>query len=310
MKIITLTLNPAFDMHCYTESFEPYHENLAEITSLDAGGKGVNISRALLSCGTESQALVVLGDENKDSFERALKDDGIDCIPIVTKGRIRENITLHTSGAPETRISFKGFEADSTLLKTVEDILLDAVDSDTVVTFTGSLPKGMEVKESREMLIKLKERGAKIVIDSRSFKLDDIICVRPWLIKPNEEEIALYSSLSVTDLESAADAALKLRESCAENVMISLGGAGAVLACEDGIFSANAPKIDVLSTIGAGDSSIAGFIAAAKEGLSYPEMLRNAISCGSAACMTEGTKPPRAEDVSELFKKVNVKKLR
>ena len=308
MKIITLTLNPAFDMHCFAKNFEPFHENLAEVTALEAGGKGVNVSRALTFLGVENKALVVLGKENGDSFRRALIDDGIDCICIEVDGRIRENITLHTDNNPETRISFRGFSADSSLLRRVCDTLDGEIDADTVVTFTGSLPAGVSVAEAREMLVEMKAKGAKIVIDSRSFKLDDIKAVRPWLIKPNEEEIALYSNLKVTDLESAATAAAELRKSASENVMISLGGAGAVLACEDGIFSANAPEIEVLSTIGAGDSSIAGFIAAAKSGLSYSDMLRNAIAFGSAACMTEGTRPPEKDGVAKLLEKVVVKK--
>lgn len=304
MKIITLTLNPAFDMHCFAKDFKPFCENLADVTALEAGGKGVNISRALTSLGVENKALVVLGKENGDAFRRALLDDGIDCVCVEVEGRIRENITLHTSNAPETRISFRGFSADSSLLHRVCDVLGDEIDSDTVLTFTGSLPAGVSVSEAREMLCEMKAKGARIVIDSRSFKLDDIKAVRPWLIKPNEEEIALYSDLAVTDLESAATAAEELRKSCAENVMISLGGAGAVLACEDGIFSASAPKIDVLSTIGAGDSSIAGFIAAAKEKLPYYEMLRHAVAYGSSACMSSGTRPPEKSNVAKLLEKV------
>lgn len=309
MKIITLTLNPAFDMHCFCESFSPYHENLASITALEAGGKGVNISRALTSLGVENTALVVLGDENADSFVKALRDDGINSICIEAEGRIRENITLHTSGSPETRISFRGFKADSSLLSQVEEKLDALVDSDTVLTFTGSMPEGISVSDAKKMLMKMKAKGARIVIDSKSFTFDDLRDVCPWLIKPNEEEISAYSSLSVNDLEDAARAADELRGICSENVMISLGGAGAVLSTSEGIFISSAPRIEVRSTIGAGDSSIAGFIAAASEGCAYPEMLRRAICYGSAACMSEGTRPPKKEDVDNLIKTVEVKKI-
>ena len=306
MKIITLTLNPAFDMHCFAKDFKPFCENLADVTALDAGGKGVNISRALTSLGVENKALVVLGKDNGDAFRRALKEDKIEGIFIETDGRIRENITLHTNDAPETRISFRGFRADASLLCRVREALDKEVDSDTVLTFTGSLPAGIGADEARELLCEMKAKGARIVIDSRSFTLDDIKAVRPWLIKPNEEEIALYSALEVCDLKSAARAADELRADCADNVMISLGGAGAVLACEDRIFSANAPKIEVLSTIGAGDSSIAGFIAAAREGVPYSDMLARAVAYGSAACTTEGTRPPEKETVKTLLEKVKV----
>ena len=309
MKIITLTLNPAFDMHCFTKSFAPYHENLADVTALEAGGKGVNISRALTVHGVDNLALVVLGDENGDSFRRALTADGIKTLAIELKGRIRENITLHTENAPETRISFRGFSADASLFSRVTEALDGMIDADTVVTFTGSLPSGVGVAEAKAMLSAMKAKGAKIVIDSRSFGLSDISDVHPWLIKPNEEEIAFYSDLPVTDLASAAEAAKALRAVVAENVMISLGGKGATLASADGVYAANAPKIEVLSTIGAGDSSIAGFIAAASEGLPYAEMLRRAVSYGSAACMTEGTRPPEKSSTEALRAAIEIKEI-
>lgn len=307
MKIITLTLNPAFDLHCRMDSFKPGHENLADITALEAGGKGVNISRALVTAGVENLALVVLGEENGDAFRRALTADGMAHLAISVPGRIRENITLHSSDAPETRISFRGFGADADLLAAVENALSAEVDGDTVLTFTGSLPRGIDAGMAVEFLCRMKVRGARIVIDSRSFTLSDIAAVRPWLIKPNEEEIAMYTDAAVTDLDSAVCVAADLRRVCADNVMISLGGAGAVLAAEDGAcYAAGAPRIEVRSTIGAGDSSIAGFIAAAGEGRSHADRLARAVCFGSAACMTEGTRPPVLSDIEMLAAQVSV----
>ena len=89
MNIITITLNPAFDVHCFAEHFNPFHENLARITDKSAGGKGVNSSRALTANGVENTALVVLGDENADDFRRCLSEYGMNVKEIVVKGRIR-----------------------------------------------------------------------------------------------------------------------------------------------------------------------------------------------------------------------------
>ena len=108
MNIITVTLNPAFDMHCYTEDFQPFHENLAKITACEAGGKGINISRALTVNGVDNVALAVVGEENEEAFIKSLRADKMDVRSIRWSGRIRENITLHTNNAPETRISFSG----------------------------------------------------------------------------------------------------------------------------------------------------------------------------------------------------------
>lgn len=304
MKIITLTLNPAIDMHCYAENFEPFHENLAKITSTDAGGKGVNISRALTLNGVDNLALVVLGEENGKSFADSLKADGMELAEIYVDGRIRENITLHTNNNPETRISFAGFVATDEIIDKVEEMLCD-VDENTIITLTGSNPKGMTIERVMKMVENFQVKGAKVVIDSRSFSKENLFASKPWLIKPNEEEIGMYTDIEVTDFASAAKAAKQIREQGIENVIIS-SSKGAVLACAEGTFVAYAPKIKVVSTIGAGDSSIAGFIAAAKQGKGYAEMLKNAVAFGSAACMTEGTRPPLASDVAACLSEASV----
>ena len=306
MNIVTLTLNPAFDIHCYAQDFKPFHENLARIIHNDAGGKGVNISRALTVNGVDNTALVVLGDENGDSFRRALDADKIIFNEITVAGRIRENITLHTNDAPETRISFAGFEADDGLIDRVRTELDRLLKRGDILTFTGRNPEGVGMDSVKDMLSHLRSRGVRIVLDSRSFSKQDMIDVRPWLIKPNEEEIGAYSDLEVRDFDGARAAAEELRAQGIENVMISLGSKGAMLCCETGCYVAHAPSVTALSTIGAGDSSIGGFCAAAKAGLSHPDMLRYAVAYGSAACMTEGTQPPRAEDVCRLLEEIVV----
>lgn len=306
MNIVTLTLNPAFDVHCYAQDFQPFHENLASIIANDAGGKGVNISRALTSCGVDNTALVVLGEENGDSFRRALTADSIPFREIAVAGRIRENITLHTNNAPETRISFAGFNANDGLIDRVQAELDQLLEQGDILTFTGRNPEGVSMECVKGMLNHLRDRGVRIVLDSRSFGKEDMIDVRPWLIKPNEEEIEVYSGIEVRNFDDAKTVAESLRAQGIENVMISLGAKGAMLCCEDGCYVAHAPRLDAVSTIGAGDSSIGGFCAAAKMGLAYSDMLRYAVAYGSSACMTEGTRPPRAEDVNKLLEQITV----
>jgi len=308
MNIVTLTLNPAFDLHCFAENFQPFHENLARITALDAGGKGINLSRALAVNGVPSTAVVVLGAENGDRFRRALDADGISYRAIETEGRIRENLTLHTDDAPETRISFAGFSADDRLIDRVEkelDALLEAGD---ILILAGRLPEGLGIDRLKAVLTKYREQGVRTVLDSRSFGKSDLIAVRPWLIKPNEEEIGAYTDVEVRDFQDAKHAAEALRAQGIENVMISLGERGAMLCCESGCYVARAPKIEAISTVGAGDSAIGGFCAAVKAGADSCERLRFAVAYGSAACMTEGTRPPLPRDVRELASVVTVEK--
>ncbi len=306
MKIVTLTLSPAFDMHCHADHLALDHENLAYMDLCQAGGKGVNISRALVSNGTENLALLVLGQENADSFLRNLDDDGVTYDAITVPGRIRENITIHT-GSSETRISFPGFGVEPDVLRRVEEKLLAMADSDTVVTMTGRTAEGMAVADVMEMLRKVAAKGAKIVVDSRSFSLADLKELKPWLIKPNQEEISAYLGREISSLEQTLTEAQVLHEAGIVNVMISMGGDGALLVCDEGTFIAEPPKVEVKSTIGAGDSSIAGFLACPDD--SAAKRLQWAVAYGSAACMAEGTLPPRPEDVQMLLKDIKIKML-
>ena len=299
MKIFTLTLSPAFDMHCRGEIC-PGHENLIHMILCQAGGKGVNISRALTKNDCENRAVLLLGEENQDSFLKNLEKDRLDTVVISTPGRIRENITVHNETGAETRISFPGFSVNSNVLRQIEDILLEQADEDTVITMTGRIPEGLTVDSVKGMLQKLKDRGAKIVVDSRSFTLGDLQELKPWLIKPNQEEISAYLGRQIHSLEEILCEAQALHKAGIANVMVSMGGEGALLVCADGAFLAKPPHVSVVSTIGAGDSAIAGFVAAVGENCEIAVCLTRAVAYGTAACMTEGTEPPSGEDIARI----------
>ena len=307
MKIYTITLNPAYDVHAYAEHFAPFHENLANVTSREAGGKGVNLSRALQNGGTENTAVIVLGKDNCAEFKTELETAGLQTILLEKPGRIRENLTLHCAEQPETRISFSGFPVDDSLLGEVS-ALLD-VDADTVITFTGRVASGMSMDKVKAFLKGLQIKGAKIVLDSKSFSLEDIFEVQPWLIKPNQEEISEYLGCEINTIEQAIAKAQIFADHGVTNVMVSLGEQGALLLNSGTCYIATPPAINAISTIGAGDSSLAGFIAAAQKGETAAQCLQNAVTYGTAACLTEGSLPPTAADIAAIFTKVQVKQL-
>ncbi len=308
MNIITLTLSPAFDMHCSGE-LVLNHENLIQMELCQAGGKGVNISRALVSAGCKNTAVLLLGEENTDSFLRSLSADGVCAEVLTVPGRIRENITIHTPDGKETRISFPGFAVSDGVLARVTDLLEDKLGADTALTMTGRVPEGMDLSKVKAFLRWAAQRGVKVVVDSRSFGVDDLLEVRPWLIKPNQEEISAYLGREVSNMEQAAQAAVLLREKGIANVMVSMGGLGAVLACDAGVFRAEVPQVEVRSTIGAGDSSVAGFLAATGDGVDAADCLRRAVAFGTAACMTEGTLPPQKADIEAVYSETTVRRI-
>jgi 1-phosphofructokinase family hexose kinase len=307
MKIYTITLNPAYDVHAYADHFAPFRENLANVTSREAGGKGVNLSRALQSGGTKNTAVVVLGKDNCAEFKSELSRAGLQTILLEKPGRIRENLTLHCADQPETRISFSGFSVDDSLLDEVF-ALLD-VDADTVITFTGRVASGMSMDKVKAFLKDLQKKGAKIVLDSKSFSLEDIFEVQPWLIKPNQEEISEYLGCEINSIEAAIEKTRIFADRGVTNVMVSLGEQGALLLHGGKCYIAAPPAIDAISTIGAGDSSLAGFIAAAQKDEDAAGCLKTAVAYGTAACLTAGTLPPQREALEKIHQEVNVKEI-
>ena len=300
--ITTLTLNPAFDVHATLDKFNAGHENLAKKVTRDIGGKGINISRALTASGIKNKAIVVTGNENAAEFRAGLENERLTYAEIPLLGRIRENITIHPNNGSETRLSFKGFECDDSLLRDVK-LLVNAKDGD-IVTFTGSLPEGITPESAENFLIDIRKSGAKLVIDSKSISLEQLRHIKPWLIKPNDEELEAY--FGKLDTEKLIAAAKELHSGGIENVAVSLGAKGSILVSDEGIFRATPPKIDAVSTIGAGDSMIAGFIAAETLGVDDESKLRMASAFGTAACLREGTNPPLPEDISRIAAETTV----
>ncbi len=302
MRIYTLTLNPAYDVHASAAAFAIGSETLATVTSREAGGKGVNISRALCCGGTPGTAIVVLGSDNGDEFKQGLKAAGIDACLLERPGRIRENLTLHCDGQPETRISFAGFSVDDSILQDVLDAM--TVDTETIVTFTGRIPAGVSKEKAMDFLKTLKQKGAKLVLDSKSLTVEDILEIAPWLIKPNQDELTEYAGCPVATLADAAEKAAVFAATQVENVMISMGEQGAVLLTGGQVYTAVPPKIQAVSTIGAGDSTIAGFIAAYAAGQMPEGCLKSAVAYGTAACLTEGTLPPTRNDMQRILEEI------
>ena len=302
MKIYTLTLNPAYDVHAYAKNLALNCENLAHVQSREAGGKGVNISRALSNGQISNTAIVVLGKENGDEFKNAIYD--MDCVLLEKEGRIRENLTFHLENGTETRISFAGFPVDDSILEEVLDNI--AIENDTIVTFTGRIPSGVSKERVKEFLKNLQNQGARIVLDSKSFTIDDIFEIQPWLIKPNQEEISDYLGCEIQTLSGVIEKATVFTEHGITNTMVTLGEKGAALLTKEKVYIATCPSIEAISTIGAGDSTIAGFLAGAYAGEGANGCLKTAVSFGTAACLTAGTLPPRKEDVEKIYAQICV----
>ncbi len=298
MNVYTLTLSPAYDVHAICEDFSAGKENLALLISREAGGKGINISRALLTMGIQSIPVVLLGNENSAEYEAELSKSGLSPRIIRTEGRIRENLTLH-HGEGETRISYKGFDAPRDLVDKLREMIHPAPCD--VLTLTGRLPEDITPNDLLPYLKELRDKGVRIVVDSRSYTADDLKALMPWLIKPNREEIEGYIDQKIDTLEELVRYADEVAELSGRYALVTFDSEGAALIQQDGTKILHAPKLNVVSTIGAGDAAIAGFIYARAYGKSVCEALGHAVAFGCAATLTDGTAPPRRDDINMIL---------
>lgn len=307
MKILTITLNPAFDMHCNIEKLQLYKENYVTSFVKHAGGKGINVSRALTGFDVENIAVCILGDSGGQEFLRLLQEDSIHCNHIMTEGRIRENITIHSCDK-ETRISFEGFEINKVIIDDLYEMVKSQQCDDFVVTFTGRLCKGISNAEAVEFLKKIKSLGAKLIVDCNSFTIEEITEISPYLIKPNEQEISQLLGYEVEKEDEAFVAAQKLCNLGIENVIVSLGSKGSVFCSQNSKLRIKVPEIVPVSTIGAGDSLIAGFVAGISSSRDITDTLKLAAAFGTAACLTQGTNPPRKSDIFDIKEKIMIER--
>ena len=173
MNIITVTLNPAYDIHCTVTDFVPFAENYAEAVSRSCGGKGINISKMLNELSVSNEACVVLGRENAAYFEEYLKN--YRCKKFYTNGAIRENITVHSPEKKETRISADSFSVSPKLFSEVSDYILSRSGSGAIVAFSGRLPRGAEKNAVLKFFERLQNSGALLSLDSNSFSAEELI---------------------------------------------------------------------------------------------------------------------------------------
>ena len=304
MKIITITLNPAFDIHYEIKDFRLYKENYVSSILISAGGKGINVSRALLKNNIDNTAYIILGRDNAPDFVSRLEKEKLNFKAIYCEGRIRENITIHSSDGRETRISQDNFHLSPDILDKLLGELKQLVDRNTILVFAGRIPKGLSTDRVIGFLQELHKGACLLVVDSNSFSMEEILRIRPWLIKPNEQEIETLIGEQVNTMEQAKRTAAKIHDMGIDNVIVSMGKEGAVMASAEWSGGVRAPSISPISTIGAGDSMIAGFIAGYVQGFNKTECLKNAVAFGTAACLTEGTAPPSYEDVQRIRDKV------
>ena len=303
--IVTLTPNPSHDRTvALAGRLERGAVQRAESVTSQAGGKGVNISRASVSAGIPS--IAVLPAPAEDPFVLELLAAGIDCRPVPTTGTLRVNITISEPDGTTTKLNSPGPTVTPTVLAALTESLLRRAASADWIVLAGSLPPGAPVTWYAELVGVLREHGARIAVDTSEAPLralvDGLPASAPHLMKPNGEELASFTGgdpdLLESDPQAAAKAARTLVDRGVETVLATLGANGAVLVTERGAWHATPPPTSVVSTVGAGDSSLFGYLLGDIRNRTPAQRLALAVAYGSAAAGLPGTTIPQPSQVT------------
>ncbi|MEE1007703.1 MAG: 1-phosphofructokinase [Agathobacter sp.] len=300
--IYTITFNPSLDYIVDVKDFKTGIVNRTEGEKIFPGGKGVNVSMVLKNLGADSIALGFEAGFTGKEIGRLLDEKGIKTDFITVKeGNSRINIKLRS--AEETEINGQGPEIEK---EDIEKLYgkLDKLQKGDCLVLAGSIPGVMPSSSYKDIMEYLKEKDIKIVVDATRELLTNVLCYKPFLIKPNNHELGEIFGVEINSKEDAIKYALKLQEKGARNVLVSMAKDGAVMVTEDGQkLASEAPKGEVRNSVGAGDSMVAGFLYGYLISESYEEAFRYGLATGSASAFSEGM--ATKADVEKLLQQLS-----
>ena len=307
--IVTLTANPSLDRTVgLTGPLERGRVHRTERSTVDPGGKGINVARVLQAATTE--VVAVLPANAGDPLLAALDEQGIAHRAVPTSGPTRNNITVAEPDGTTTKLNEPGTPCTGRTLGELHAVLLECAQGAAWTVLSGSLPPGVPESWYADLVGALRGLGCRIAVDTSERPLlalaERFPAAAPDVIKPNSDELAQLTGADAHELESGAtagdvgvvvDAGRVLVERGVGAVLATLGGAGAVLVTATGAWRATADDVTVRSTVGAGDSSLAGYLLAEQAGHTPDECLRLAVAYGTAAVTLPGTALPTPDSV-------------
>jgi 1-phosphofructokinase len=292
--IVTITPNPSLDRTLEVEELRRGEVVRAIADRSDPGGKGVNVSRALVANGHRSRAVLPLGGADGALLGSLLEGLGIEVAPVPIEDAIRSNVTVVEPDGTVTKLNAPGPRLSGVEVEELLERAVAATDGAAWVVASGSLAPGTPDDLYARLADAVRGVGARVAVDTSGAALERVLGAAPDVLKPNEDELSEVTGVVPETLGDVVRAAGELRSKGVATVLVSLGPAGAVLVSDGQAFHAASEVIVPRSTVGAGDALLAGFLAAGGEG---PEALAEGVAWGAAACVLPGTAVPGPGDL-------------
>jgi len=302
-KVITLTINPAVDKNTHISGLRPDSKLRCSHVVAEPGGGGINVSRAIHKLGGKSTCVYLAGGSTGDLLQSLLDEENITSHRVPIKDPTRENImVVDDITQQQYRLIMEGPTVSTEEWhRSITEVTSLMAEGDYVVA-SGSLPAGVPSDYYAKVSEAVKAQGGKIIVDTSGEALKYAAQAGVYLLKPNLGELSsLTSQEAVTGPDQEHLAQQMIDQGMTEVVVVSLGPKGAMLVTNNKIEYINAPTVHKKSTVGAGDSMVAGMVMRLAEGWSLTDAVRYGVACGTAAVMTEDTQLCNKEDVEELY---------
>ena len=305
--IYTVTLNPAIDKTVVIENFRTGGVNRVATMREDAGGKGINVSKCLKKLGTVSVAAMILAGDAGSRLEKMMEGLQIPVLPLWTDGENRTNLKIIDPVRKEnTDINEPGPVVSQMLLEQCRETLENCLREGDILILSGSLPAGVDRGLYGAWVRSFRSRGVCVYLDADGEPMKKGIEAVPYMIKPNNEELAALLGKPKLTTEQMLEEGKRLLDTGSEEIVISLGGDGALFISRDGCYRAEGLQVDVKSTVGAGDSVVAAMAYAMERNLPKQDAIALAMAMGAASVMQSGSQAPDLPTVQTLIKQVNI----
>lgn len=303
--IVTVTMNPAIDKTIEIDRLNRGNLNRIEKIEYDAGGKGINVSKTIHELGGESIATGFLGGNAGRVIEEILDSRGIKHDFVWVDGETRTNTKVCEQDGTVTELNEKGPEVTPEQLTNLLEKLDDLADDNVLFILAGSIPGNMEKDIYARIIERVHKKGAKVLLDADGELFRKGLEQKPDMIKPNQWEIEELQGFShgVSD-KKLINVAEKMQKDGIDTVVISLGKNGALFVCGSYVAKGMPLKVDVHSTVGAGDAMVAAMAYSFEKKMEPRETARLCMAVSAGAVMTVGTKPPEKQLVKQLMKRV------
>lgn len=308
-KVVTITLNPALDLTGSVDALKVGSVSLVKRSDLHAAGKGVNVAKVLSDLGADVTVTGFLGKDNPELFHQLFEEIGVKDEFIEVEGSTRINVKLVESNGEVSDINFPGVQVTAEDIARFEDTLFRLAETHDYFVLAGSLPGGVTPELCAAWIEKLHQLGKKVLFDSSKAALSAGMDAHPWLIKPNDEELSDFVGQHLETPEQCQQAAQSLADKGIENIVVSMGANGVMWLNQGEWLRAQPPRMNVVSTVGAGDTLVAGLCWGHMQVMPKNELLRFATALSALAVSQVGVGLTSQEELENIKRQTQVSEL-